>query len=142
MLIVATTFMVMMMMVSVASSSCEYSNQDPETNCTTCLGNWDILTHCTTCRGNYNINSGCIYCIKNFDIEYGCDSCIDGCHGETCDDCVIKVKQEINYEAIIIAFSVLGGVVFLQCSLGLCIICLVASYFFCCDERMSIFKNC
>ena len=70
-------------------SVCLQDNQDPTTNCMTCLQGWDLETNCTTCSIYYNNQSDCTQCVAGRDITTNCTTCLPGYDpSSNCTQCV------------------------------------------------------
>jgi hypothetical protein len=87
---------------------CANERFDRESNCSRCLGNWDLQTNCTkcknhwidmvddcgTCPGNWDSNQDCAACIGEWDIETNCSECLPGWIGAEC-DCFPSCEKKI-----------------------------------------------
>ena len=55
---------------------CAQDNQDPATNCTTCLSGYDPQGNCTQCLLGQNLLTNCSECLPGYDPSMSCKVCL------------------------------------------------------------------
>jgi len=120
-----TTFLILI----ISLKACDRENKNPDTNCTTCLGNWDIESDCIWCLSNWKLESGCTECENmwslkydcklcphNYDKKTGCVNCSNHWEGENCSICPDGYYENQNCQKIdtittMITISIASGIV-------------------------------
>ena len=85
---------------------CLHDNQDPATNCTTCLQGWDLATNCTTCSLYYDDQSQCTQCVTGRDTTTNCTTCLPGYDTSlNCTQCLSGYDPSTNCEQCLPGFD-------------------------------------